>query len=147
MRHLVLPSILIISLAPTALPAQAKCCCCGRSPLVREDLRGSDVVWVVRVEFANQDPKSEERDLTIVDALKEHPKLANKHIVRYAGAIPIPDPKKPPNYLVLGNLLKGDAEIYRGYEATPDMLAYVTGLLRFHPMDHRQTLALLLGLP
>ena len=106
---------------------------------IRDDPEG--IVLVGYVENARMTEKSESTDFVITKTLKSHPALKGKKVITTPRFIPIPDPKNPPRFLVLGEVLKdGTIDLLRGFTETPALTEYVEGLLKLDAKDRVKAL-------
>src|SRR5262249_35381294 len=86
---------------------------------LRQDVKASKIVMYVEAANPRGNPDDGRTDLVILKVLKSDPSIEGKKVVELPRYITIPDPKKPPRFLVFADVTKGKPDFYRGIEASP----------------------------
>ncbi len=80
------------------------------------------------------DEKTAVTDMHILTVVKSDPALKDAKIIQLARYIPVPDPKKPPQYLLFCDIHKGRIDAYKGIPLTSDALPkYLKEALKLDP--------------
>ena len=113
-------------------------CFPSRVTTFREEAAASKFVLVGRLENAREMPGGGgTTDFVVIRVLKDDPKVKVKvgDVIRIPRLIPIPDPKKPPQFMVFGDVADGKPDIYRGELLSASLLEYFTNSMMIDTND------------
>lgn len=132
--------VLVAALGIILVPSRPVCGCgfiesAGKLLTFREEAATSQIILFGRLENARKSPDGDTTDLVLLKAIKSDPILKGKTVVRLPFYVPIPDAKKPPEFLVFGEVHKGEVDYYRGVPGKRALLDYVEGILTLKGTD------------
>jgi hypothetical protein len=117
-------------------------CCFPQS--IRYEAKGAKFILVGRLSNAkNEESGGPSTDLTITKTLKDDPCLAGKLVVQISRYFQL-QPDQSPTYIVFGEPFRDRLDIYRGIPATPEVVAYVEGILAINENDSAKLLKFLI---
>jgi hypothetical protein len=128
--------LLLVFVLPS--PALARGCFI-RPSTWREECANSKVVLYGTLSNPRSQPGDGTTDVLVDTVVKPHPLLGRKKVVTLGRCVAI-DPQKPVRMLIFCDVAKGRIDPYRGVEAGPAAVRYLTGLLALDARDVTQRL-------
>ncbi|MGE3804848.1 MAG: hypothetical protein AB7K24_09275 [Gemmataceae bacterium] len=136
-RRLFLVLLVILLVVPTLSLASVHACslCAGslQTQTLRQDAGQAKMVLFGALTESTpiaDDPRGGTTKLKIDKAIKPDPFLKDRNVLTLPRYVPVPDPKKPPQYLVFCDIFNGRVDPYRGMPVKSDaMIKYLEGAL------------------
>lgn len=97
-------------------------------------------ILVGHIENAQKTDTGGTTAFVIEKVLKPSAAVGAKKVIIIDRYVPIPDPKKPPRFVVFGTATNAKLDIYRGIPDEPGLVAYVEGLLKIETKDRAKLL-------